>query len=161
MVETALLLPVVMLLISAAIDLGRYTYIRGVITARGRDAGRILSTSAAQTSDCAALRSVVSSQGDAILVTADPASLAAYQAPQTPPPGQGYVFIYPAVSVRSPQLVGTNCNAAPGTTRALYYGYYHYVNVTVRYSWVAWTPMVTNAVGPLTINAAALLPTGY
>jgi hypothetical protein len=157
MVEFALLLPAFLLLTIAIVDFGRYVYTRGLLNAEVTRAARLLTLDANKATDCPAQQDVVE-KANGIIDSVDPHSIAGdadpavggANGPSAPPAGQGYVYIYPAVA----QSVATCTGAAsrPGSSEVV---------VQTTYSFIPWTPVVSNIVPSLTIFCTSTQTTEY
>ena len=110
MVEFALLLPVFVVILFLMIDFARLVYAYAAVSWAAREAARVVSLQPQAASDCGALQ-IAEGTAQGFLLTADPNSRAGNSdpnspgppyAPSTPPAGQGYVYIWPAVATNSP-----------------------------------------------------------
>jgi hypothetical protein len=155
MVETALVMPVFLLLLCGLFDFGRYVYVRSTLNDEVIRAARHVGLRINSASDCAALNDVVE-RANGIIDSADPHSVsgnlsptaggAAALEPSIPPTGQGYVYIYPAVATANPPL--TNCTgAAPRPSGE--------ITVQTTYSFEPWTPMIKAMIPAITIYATS------
>lgn len=158
MVETALVLPVFILLVCGCIDFGRYVYVRGTLESDVRVAGRQLTLTTAQASDCPAW-TIAKHSGNGISVVMDPNSTvtlstgpSAYSATSSIPANSGYVFIYPAVATDT----STNCNGAVRTATAA-----KTVTVRVTYRYQPWTPGISTLIPEIDAVSTSVQPTEY
>jgi Flp pilus assembly protein TadG len=153
MVETALVIPIFLLLACATVDAGRIAYTLSIMKANAEATARQVTLFPNRTSDCSAWATGETSPGLLKLVP-DPAALAsqasfAPTAAASVPSNTGYIYIYPAVSTATPQDSGTNCQATltgrPKGTR---------VQVRITYHFTAWTP-IPGPLGTLLLSADA------
>jgi Flp pilus assembly protein TadG len=157
MVEFALLMPAFLLLTISTMDFGRYVYTRGLLNAEVTRAARLLTLDANKGTDCPAQQDVVE-KANGIINSVDPHSIAGdtdpsvggSNGPSTPPAGQGYVYIYPAVAQSVSNCVGAANR--PGSSEVV---------VQTTYSFVPWTPIVSDIVPSLTIYCTSTQTTEY
>ncbi|HEY7925787.1 MAG TPA: TadE family protein [Candidatus Dormibacteraeota bacterium] len=142
LVETALVLPIFLVIIFGALDAGRLVYTISIVRANAAATARQLELFPNRTSDCSSWTLGKLSPGLLKLVP-DPAALAsqgsfAPTAAASVPSNTGYIYVYPAVSTATPQDSGTNCQATltgrPKGTR---------VQVRITYHFSAWLPLPT------------------
>ena len=156
LVETALVLPLLGVLIFGCIDCSRYVAVRATLQSHARDAARVASLEAERGTDCAVV-AAASASGGGMTFAVDPASTwNGGAAPAgSPSPDQGLIFIHPAVAqTTSPSLPG--CTAAAGHLRPS-----GPVSVTITEQFLPWTPLVGFFTGPLTITAQAQVEAEY
>jgi Flp pilus assembly protein TadG len=148
MVETALVMPVVFVLIFGCIDFSRYLYARATLEGHARDGARMLTLERHRSSDCSAL-TVATSSGGGISLDVDPSSVwnNASSSSTSPSTNRGLVYIYPAVA-QSPSAGSPGCQAASGNRRPS-----GSVSVTITYNFAPWTPLIGSLTGPLMITA--------
>ena len=158
MVETALVLPMFILLVCGCIDFGRYVYVRGTLESAARAAGRQLTLTTAQTSDCPAW-TIVKSSGNGISLVMDPnstvtgsTSATAYTATSSIPTNSGYLFIYPAVATDT----ATNCDGVVRTTASG-----KTVTIRVTYRYTPWTPGISTLIPEIDAVSTSVQPTEY
>lgn len=161
LVEFALLLPTFLILTMGVVDFGRYVYIRGVLNSEVIRAARLLTLTENQSSDCSALKDVVTNS-EGFIDSVDPNSSegdlapgaggAANLEPSTPPAGQGYVYIYPAVAPANPSTI--NCASSHVRVSGQ-------VLVQTTYEFVPWTPIISNVVPQITIFATSTQTTEW
>jgi len=172
MVEFAVVAPVLFLMLFLLIDFGRLVYTYGAISWATREGARLASLIPQQYSDCAILQRV-ESVGRGFPITADPNSVKGNSDPNasppgpvapTPPlPGQGFVYIYPAVAA-SPPDAGANCNGVPaglprpqaGGTPPL-----RNVAVQVQYGYQPLIPLISSFVPNITVRIISVVRTEY
>jgi hypothetical protein len=120
MVEFALVAPLLFLMISLLVDFGRLVYTYSAISNAAKDGARTLSLVPQANSDCLAIQHV-ESVAQAFKLKPDPNSLSGDADANsggspgpTPnssiPGGQGYFYIWPAVSQAAPQDAPGNAN---------------------------------------------------
>ena len=156
MVETALTLPLVLLLLCITTDLARAAYTWVVVGQDAQAAARQAALVDNQSSDCKPI-AVVATAGNAITVVADnnsvygdasvdPTSVSSL------PANTGTLYIHPAEAKTFP--VATNC----GNTKARVSGT---VTATVSFNFQPWTPIASQLVPSITIQAQAGEETQY
>jgi len=154
-------MPTFLILTIGIVDFGRYVYIKGVLNSEVIRAARLLTLTKNQSSDCSALQDVVTNSEGFIDLT-DPNSSegdlapgaggASNLEPSTPPGGQGYVYIYPAVAPTNPSTV--NCASSHVRVSGQ-------VLVQTTYEFVPWTPIVSEVVPQITIFATSTQTTEW
>lgn len=164
MVEFSLVAPALLIMLFLMIDFGRLVYTYGAISWATREGARLISTSPQQTSDCAVLQRV-ESVGRGFPLTPDPNSLVGNTDPNNPsgvliptdppPPGLGYIYIWPAVATRVPQ--DTYCDGNPRRVSQTARD----VAVQVEYTWLPLMPLVSSIVPRITIKTISVVHTEY
>jgi hypothetical protein len=163
LVEFALSLPIAIMLILFAIDIGRYVYTYSAISGAVREGARLISTQESLDSDCYAIE-LMEQVGRGFPLTVDPNSLVGNSDPNNPtgslqpaipPPGAGYIYIWPAVSTAIPQE--TNCD---GTQRGGSQTIRH-VAVQAEYSFVPLTPIVAQLTHGFTVKTISVIQVEY
>ena len=166
MVEFSLVAPILFLLMFLLIDFGRLVYTYAAISWSAREAARIVSLQPQAASDCAALHTAestaqgfnLSADPNSVLGNSDPNSTSTPNAVQTPPAGQGYIYIWPAVA-SSPPDAGTNCSGN-GQARAVAQSVQD-VAVQVKYRWLPLMPLISSLVPAVTITTISVVHTEY
>ena len=161
LVEFSLILPFILFVCFFCVDAGRLIYTYNSISSIARDGARTASLASQTYSDCLTF-SRVEAEGGAFGITADPNS--AYgnsdpnttgsPGPSTPGPGQGYVYIFPAVASGSPPDSSSNC--ASTSPRQLGAPPTNDVTVLVQYKFVPFTPLLANLLGGITVKAISV-----
>jgi Flp pilus assembly protein TadG len=166
MVETALVLPVFLVLLFMTVDAARGAYTWVIMGQDAQNAARQAALAGNQASDCSAITSTVSS-GNGLTVSADPKSIindgspTASPAPWTTPAqaNTGYLYIYPAQATANPPA--SNCsNASPGATTPVR-APQSTVTAVVHVDFVPWTPLFAQLVPKIVISAQATEQTQY
>jgi Flp pilus assembly protein TadG len=162
MVEFALIAPLLIVIIFLLIDFARLVYAYGAVSWAAREAARVVSLEPQNTSDCAALFTAeqtaqgfrLSADPNSRAGNTDPNNPGAPYAPQTPPAGQGYVYIWPAVAGADPDH---NCN---GSTRAVSPTVQD-VAVQVKYNYNPMMPLISSIVPSFTITTISVVHVEY
>lgn len=165
MVEFALVAPLAFLMIFLTIDFGRLVYTYTAISSAAREGERIISLKPQQSTDCYALAQM-EKMGQAFPLVPDPSSLSGNSDPNNPtgtlqptapPLGTGYIYIWPAVAVATPQDTSTNCTGSPrrgsGTIRQ--------VAVSIEYHFKPLTPLIGSIASDITIRTVSVGQTEY
>ena len=160
LVEFALLAPLLVLIMVATIDFSRLVYIYGAISWSAREGARLATLPPQQTTDCAVLTKAEST-AQGFTITADPTSIVGNQDPNlstttTPPNGQAYVYVYPAVATATP--VDANCS---GTNRGFPNASVHDVAVQVEYQYTPLVPLISSFFPNLTIRSICVARAEY
>jgi len=159
MVEFALISPLLFLMMALLIDFGRLIYAFGAIASAAEQGARIVSLHSQQSSDCLAFQRM-ESVGKAFPLGPDPASTTGNgdpnpppdytpgptnQNPTTPTPGQGLIYIYPAVALGSPNpgLPDAAANCGGDGNPRLTASTARDVEVEITYEFVPITPIVS------------------
>ena len=158
MVETALTLPIMLFLLFVTIDLARAAYTWVIVGQDAQTAARQAALRDNQSSDCKPI-AAVSTTGN-VTVTADNKSV--YGPPAQPergwtsvaslPPNTGALYIYPAEAKASP--VALNCSNTEARGSGL-------VTATVNFNFQPWTPIASQLVPSIAIQAQATEETQY
>ncbi len=166
MVEFSLVAPVLVLMIFLMIDFGRLVYTYGAIAWATREGARLASLQPQVQTDCPILNRVVQ-VGRGFPLAPDPNSIAGNADPNnpgsssikptTPPPGLGYIYIYPAVAPAAPQLPN-NCD---GTQLRKTASQYLDVAVQVQYSYVPLIPLISSFVPNIQVRTISVVHTEY
>jgi Flp pilus assembly protein TadG len=139
LVETALVLPLFLVVVCGAVDTGRLGFTISELKYVAEYTARQASLVPNRTSDCTPL-SVGIEKAYLTNISVDPLSISTQSsfnptAATSIPSNQGYVYIYPAVSIATPQLPGpTNCTGAARPSNQT-------IQVQVTYHFTAWTPI--------------------
>lgn len=144
MIEFALVLPVILLLVFFTIDAARLVYTYNSLDSIARDGARTVSLSTQLSTDCLTLQRVIeagqgypiSTDPNSQVGDSDPNNPAGSLQPTTPVPGQGYVYIYPAVAPNPPGP--SNCNGSPRSAADV-----QDVEVYVDYNFQPLTPLAS------------------
>jgi Flp pilus assembly protein TadG len=162
LVEFSLLAPVLLMILLVMVDFSRLIFIFGIISWSAREGARMASLPPQQTTDCSILiRAESVAQG--FTMQADPASIAGNSDPNqvsttTPPAGQGYVYIYPAIATATPP--DSNCSSGsnrqfPNTNQV------HDIAVQVEYRYMPLLPLISSFVPNFTIRSISVVRAGY
>jgi hypothetical protein len=163
LVEFALVLPIALLLILFAIDIGRYVYTYSAISAAVREGARLISTAESLDSDCYAI-GLMEQVGRGFPLAVDPKSIVGNTdpnnpsgslQPSTPPSGTGYIYIWPAVSTGLPQE--SNCD---GTQRGGSQTIRH-VAVQAEYNFVPITPLFSQLTNGFIVKTISVIQVEY
>lgn len=164
LVEFALISPVLFFMLFAAIDLGRLLYTYAAVASAAEDGARIVAARSQQTSDCLALQRM-EEVGKGFPLQADPNSVVGNTdpndpgavAPATPPPGVGYIYIWPAVATAAPPDAAANCSGSPrGGSQTI-----RHVAVEIDYHYVPITPYLLQLTGGFTVKTVSVIQTEY
>lgn len=176
MVEFALVAPIVLFVMFATMDLGRLIYTYNAISSAARDGARLAALRAQLDSDCLPLERMVQ-VGQAFPLEPDPNSIAdqtvntdpnnpGSAGPTIPPPGIGYIYIWPAAAEATPQLADNtsgvpNCQSA--TQRGGAGGQVKHVAVEIQYVFKPLTPLIGAVLphGGITIKTISVVQTEY
>ncbi len=155
MVEMALVLPAFLALVSGCVDVGRYVYISGQITANTATAARLAAVSANQATDCAPLAAAKQSAGGFTIYQDQNSTAAlygsgAFYTSANITAGTGYVFISPAVATDANGTCAGSARATGGS-----------VTVTTTLKFATLTPYMGRFIGNLMITVSSADPTGY
>jgi hypothetical protein len=166
LVEFTLVAPLLLLIVACTIDFARVVYTYSAISGAARAGARALSLKDQDSSDCLVFTTVeAAAQG--FVLTADPNSVAGNvnpnsggsPGPTSPPPGRGYVYIWPAVSNAQPPDNPTACKGSgaqrfpPSQVRD--------VAVEVQYGFKPWISIVADFVPNFVIKTVSVVSTEY
>jgi TadE-like protein len=163
LVEFALALPLALVLILFAVDIGRYVYTYSAISAAVREGARLIATEESLDSDCYAI-ALMEQVGKGFPLTVDPHSLVGNSdpnnptgslQPSTPPTGAGFIYIWPAVATAVPQE--TNCN---GTQRGGSQTIRH-VAVQAEFNFVPVTPLISQLTNAFVVKTISVIQVEY
>jgi hypothetical protein len=166
LVEFTLVAPLLLLIIAVTVDFARAVYAYSAISAAARSGARTLSLKDQESTDCLVFKTV-EAVGQGFNLTADPNSVAGDANPNTggatgptpPPPGQGYVYIWPAVSTgQPPDAVGV-CSGSGGPRAPA--NQVRDVAIEVQYSFKPWISIVADFVPVLIIKTTSVVQTEY
>jgi len=153
MVEFALVLPILILILFGTVDIGRAIFIYASLAGAARDGARIADLQSQVSSDCLTIANM-QALATTYSLTLDPKSLVGDQDPTqsssnwtVPPPGQGYIYIWPAATSASPPGGGKACDG-DGSTAVRTGGSPVSVQATFNYQ-------------PITPGIATLFPSGF
>ena len=162
LVEFSLVAPVFLVVMFAAVDIGRLLYAYSAISSAARDGARTASLQASQFSDCQII-DIVEKVGQGFPVRMDPNSLMGNSDPNnpsgalqptTPPPNVGYAYIWPAVATADPPE--SNCNSS--NQRAISQTVKH-VSVEVQYHFTALTPFIAALAPNIIVKTISVVAT--
>jgi hypothetical protein len=166
LVEFTLVAPLLLLIVAATIDFARVVYAYSAISAAARAGARTLSLKDQESTDCQVFRTVEAA-GQGFSLTADPKSVAGNanpnsggpNGPTTPPPGQGYIYIWPAVSTGQPPDAAGVCSGsggprAPGNQ-------VRDVAIEVQYGFKPWISIIANFIPNFVIKTVSVVQTEY
>jgi len=163
MVEFAVLTPLLLMIVLVTMDFGRLVYTYGVIGWAAREGARMASLEPQKTTDCPIYQRVLqAAQGfnlspdpNSLVNDSNPNSPSPPLQPTTPPAGQGYVYIYPAVSPITPQYP-SNCTGDPrGNSKSVPVG------VEVQYTYSPLVSWFSSFIPNITIKAQSVIATEY
>lgn len=171
LVEFTLVAPLLFLVMFLTIDFARLVYVYGAISSATREGARVLTLKSQLQSDCLALQTA-GSVAQGFSLSQDPGSLygngnpnnpaGATYAPSTPPSGQGYIYIWPAVATPAGCDNATRTRPypasapGPGGQPPL-----KEVSMQIQYRYVPMLSFFTTFVPPLTIKAISVVNTEY
>jgi TadE-like protein len=176
MVEFALVAPIILFIVFAAIDLGRLIYTYNAISSAARDGARLAALRSELESDCLPLQRM-EQVGQAFPLLPDPNSIANQSVntdpnnpggvgPTTPPPGSGYIYIWPAAAAADPQN-GTNSSGVPNCAGTAQRGgagaNVKHVAVEIQYVFQPLTPLIGSVLphGGITVRTISVVQTEY
>jgi len=162
MVEFALLSPLLLMMVLLTIDFGRLVYTYGAIGWAAREGARMASLEPQKSSDCPIYQRVLQvAQGfnlgpdpNSLVNDSNPNTPAPPLQPTTPPPGQGYVYVFPAVAPTTPQYP-TNCNGDPRANSKTFP-----VAVQIQYTYLPLVPWFSDFM-PITLRSISVVATEY
>jgi Flp pilus assembly protein TadG len=175
-VEFALVAPLALVVLLGSIDIGRLIYTYNAISSAARDGARLVALRSQLSSDCLPLQRM-EQVGQGFSLAPDPNSIANQSVntdpnnpgsggPTTPPPGTGYIYIWPAAATAAPQD-GINSsgvkNCRSATQRAGTGAEMKQVAVEIEYAFRPLTPLI-NAVlpqGGIIIRTISVVQTEY
>ena len=163
LVEFALVSPVFLVIMFAAVDIGRLLYAYSAISSAARDGARTASLQASQYSDCAIIQQVeLVGQGfpvvmdpNSLVGDSDPNNPSGTLQPTTPPTNIGYAYIWPAVASADPP--DANCTS-PINPRAVSQTVKH-VAVEIQYHFVPLTPFVNSLIPNVIVKTVSVVTT--
>lgn len=175
-VEFALAAPLLLVVVFVTIDVGRLVYTYNAISSAARDGARIVSLKPQQYSDCLAIQRM-EAVGQAFplvmdpnswnnqAVNTDPNQSTSPAGPTTPPPGVGYIYIWPAAAAATP-ADGTTAglpNCAGSQPRPLPNSKVRHVAVEIQYQFRPLTPIVGALLGggSITVRTISVVQTEY
>lgn len=166
LVEFALVAPLLFLILLLTIDFGRLVYTYGVITSSARDAARLLSLKVNQASDCAAFTDaeqfaqgfILSPDRASLVGDSNPNAPTGSLFPTTPPPNQGYIYVWPAVAPAAPQDQHPNCD---GSARFPTSQQLKDVAVQIEFTYQPLVPLFGSITGTFTLKAISVVHTEY
>ena len=165
MVEFALVSPLLLMITFVTVDFGRLVYAFTAISSAAREGARIVALDSQNQTDCLALRRM-EQVGQGFPLTVDPNSLVGNTdpnnpspplQPSTPPPGKGYIYIWPAVATAAPPDQGTNCDGAQcGGSQVV-----KHVAVSIIYNFVPLTPLPSQITTGFQIKTVSVTEVEY
>ena len=163
LVEFALVAPVFMVILFAAVDIGRLLYAYAAISSAARDGARTASLQVSQFSDCSVIQEVeMVGQGfpvvmdpNSLVGDSDPNNPSGALQPSTPPANVGYAYIWPAVATADPP--DANCTS-PVNPRAVSQTVKH-VAVEVQYHFTPLTPFVASLAPNIIVKTVSVVTT--
>ena len=152
--------PLFLLVMFGAIDIGRLLYAYSGISSAARDGARAASLQVSLFSDCQVIRDVeLVGQGfpvvmdpNSLVGNSDPNNPSGALRPTTPPPNEGYAYIWPAVATADPP--DSNCTSS--TQRAVSQSIKH-VSVEVQYHFVPLTPAIAGLVPTIIVRTVSVV----
>jgi hypothetical protein len=176
MVEFALVCPIIIFLMFAAIDIGRLIYTYNAISSAAIMGARLTALRAQLDSDCLPLQRMVQ-VGQGFPLLPDPNSISnpavntdpnnpGGAGPTTPPPGTGYIYIWPAAAEAAPQLSNNSSgvpNCQSGTQRGGAGATVKHVAVEIQYTFQPLTPLIGAVLphGGITLRTVSVVQTEY
>ncbi len=154
LVEFALVLPVALVTILFAVDVGRYVYTYAAISGAVREGARLIATAGALDNDCYAI-ALMEQVGQGFPLRMDPNSPTGSLQPSIPAVGTGYIYIWPAVATKVPQE--TNCS---GTQRGGSQTIRH-VAVQAEYNFVPLTPLIAQFTNGFVVKTISVVQVEY
>ena len=160
LVEFSMVAPLFLLVMFGAIDIGRLLYAYSGISSAARDGARAASLQVSLFSDCQVIRDVeLVGQGfpvvmdpNSLVGNSDPNNPSGALRPTTPPPNEGYAYIWPAVATADPP--DSNCTSS--TQRAVSQSIKH-VSVEVQYHFVPLTPAIAGLVPTIIVRTVSVV----
>src|ERR1700694_4566912 len=162
LVEFAMVAPIFLIVIFAAIDISRLLYVYTAISSAARDGARTASFQQAIYSDCQIIQEVelvgqgfpVRMDPNSIVGNSDPNNPSGPLQPSTPPPNVGYAYIWPAVATANPP--DTNCSSSqqPAVSPSV-----KHVAVEVQYHVVPLLPFVNQFAGNIIVKTVSVVTT--
>ncbi|HEV3460841.1 MAG TPA: TadE/TadG family type IV pilus assembly protein [Candidatus Dormibacteraeota bacterium] len=166
LVEFTLVAPLLLLIIALTVDFARVVYTYSAISAAARAGARTLSLKDQEGTDCQVFQTT-EAVGQGFNLSADPNSVAGNvnpntggpSGPTTPPAGQGYVYIWPAVSTGRPPDAAGLCTGS-GAPRAPA-GQAREVAIEVQYGFKPWISIVADFIPVFNIKTVSVVQTEY
>jgi len=161
LVEFSLVAPIFLVVMFAAIDIGRLLYAYSAISSAARDGARTASLQVSQFSDCQIIQEVelvgqgfpVEMDPNSLVGNTDPNNPSGSLQPTTPPPNIGYAYIWPAVATADPP--DSNCTS-PVNPRAVSQSVKH-VAVEIQYHFVPLTPFVGGLIPNVIVKTVSVV----
>jgi len=163
MVEFALLTPLLLMVVLLTIDFGRLVYTYGAIGWAAREGARMASLEPQKTTDCLIYQRVLQA-APGFNLAPDPKSLVNDSNPNTPvpplqpttpPPGQGYIYIFPAVAPATPQYP-SNCAGDPRSNSKAFP-----VAVQIQYTYLPLVSWFSDFIPTFTLRSISVVATEY
>jgi len=160
LVEFSLVAPVFLLILFSAVDICRLLYAYTAISSAARDGARTASLTGSLFSDCQIIQEVelvgqgfpVRMDPNSLVGDSDPNNPSGALQPTTPPPNEGYAYIWPAVSTAEPP--DSNCNS--NTQRAVSPTVKH-VAVEIQYHFVPLLPFVNSFTSNIIVKTVSVV----
>ncbi len=166
--EFALVAPLLFLIIAVTIDFARLVYVYGAISSISREGARTASLKDQDSSDCLIFQSMEAGGAGGFNLQADPNSQRGDSDPNSPPgplspttptPGQGFIYVFPAVASGSPPDSAANCGGN-GSSRFVTPSIRD-VTVEVQYGFRPWVSVVASFIPPITIKTVSIVQREY
>lgn len=166
LVEFTLVAPLLLLIIAVTVDFARVVYTYSAISAAARAGARTLSLKDQEATDCQVFRTVEAA-GQGFNLSADPNSVSGNvnpnsggaNGPTTPPPGQGYIYIWPAVSTGQPPDASGACAGGGGPRSPA--NQVRDVAIEVQYGFKPWISLVADFIPNFVIKTVSVVQTEY
>lgn len=163
MVEFAILAPILLMMFFLTIDFGRLVYVYSAIAWAAREGGRMASLEPQKATDCLIYQRVLqAAQGlslapdpNSLVNDSNPNAPAPPLQPATPPPGQGYIYIFPAVSTTTPQYPN-NCTGDPRSNSKSFP-----VAVQIQYTYAPLATWFSDFLPNITLRTISVVSTEY
>jgi hypothetical protein len=138
--------PLFLLILFAAVDIGRLLYAYTAISSAARDGARTASLQVSLYSDCQIIQEVelvgqgfpVRMDPNSIVGNSDPNNPSGSLQPTNPPSNVGYAYIWPAVATANPPDANCSSTAPRGISQSV-----KHVAVEIQYRFVPLTPFVS------------------
>jgi Flp pilus assembly protein TadG len=162
LVEFAMVAPIFLFVVFAAVDVSRLLYTYTAISSAARDGARTASLTGSLFSDCQIIAEVeavgqgfpVRMDPNSIVGNSDPNNPSGALQPTTPPPNVGYAYIWPAVATGDPP--DGNCNS--NTQRAISPTVKH-VSVEIQYHFTPLLPFVNSFAPNIIVKTVSVVTT--
>lgn len=160
LVEFSMVAPVFLIILFVAVDIGRLLYAYSAISSAARDGARTASLQVSLFSDCNIIKQVeLVGQGfpvvmdpNSLVGNSDPNNPSGALQPTTPPPNEGYAYIWPAVATADPP--DSNCSSS--SQRSISQTVKH-VAVEVQYHFTPLTPFVAGLASNVIVKTISVV----